>query len=365
MTAHDLSGRAPLIIDSSDSSIEEVRADEQGVHPAPAMRDESKADLSHEDLDGLQSSLEQHLEALVQVLASRGPSQNLDDDEQELSSARDTPGLNSEESSYEAIPKFLHQADESLAARRSRLNPRVYGFIAGVGLSVAVGGAMAFALGTSEPGDAASESVVLAERPLPLNPGASLESANLVPRTGLNTGDVLHSEGFAAVSDVLSEESSKSDHGSKTVAARDEIPEGPEKPSDEQADLGSPNELAHPQNSAETTNFETTVSVAPAAEEQTPVANTNAAEELDVNGDVPQPGQARTARVIDYVNMRAGPNSREPILAIVPEGSAVEVVRCTHWCEVIFAGRSGWIYKNYIDVANVSGLSEEDATKYN
>jgi hypothetical protein len=56
----------------------------------------------------------------------------------------------------------------------------------------------------------------------------------------------------------------------------------------------------------------------------------------------------RIARAIMHVNMRAGPSNDQAVVMRIPEGSTLEVVKCHQWCEVIFAGRRGWVYQGFI-----------------
>ena len=56
----------------------------------------------------------------------------------------------------------------------------------------------------------------------------------------------------------------------------------------------------------------------------------------------------RIARAIMHVNMRAGPSNDQAVVMRIPEGSQLEVVTCHQWCEVIFAGRRGWVYQGFI-----------------
>ncbi len=56
----------------------------------------------------------------------------------------------------------------------------------------------------------------------------------------------------------------------------------------------------------------------------------------------------RIARAIIQVNMRAGPSNDKAVVMRIPEGSPLEVVKCHHWCEVIFASQRGWVYKGFI-----------------
>jgi hypothetical protein len=60
------------------------------------------------------------------------------------------------------------------------------------------------------------------------------------------------------------------------------------------------------------------------------------------------PAAMRIARVISHVNMRAGPSNGQAVLATIPRGRPVEVIHCRQWCEVIFAGQRGWVYKDFI-----------------
>jgi SH3-like domain-containing protein len=56
----------------------------------------------------------------------------------------------------------------------------------------------------------------------------------------------------------------------------------------------------------------------------------------------------REARVTKYVNLRSGPNDESKIVAVVPAKAQVSVLDCKAWCEVVFDGKKGWIYKRFI-----------------
>jgi hypothetical protein len=60
------------------------------------------------------------------------------------------------------------------------------------------------------------------------------------------------------------------------------------------------------------------------------------------------PPAIRFARVVSDANMRAGPSNGQSVLATISRGSPVEVINCRQWCEVIFAGQRGWVYKSFI-----------------
>ncbi len=54
------------------------------------------------------------------------------------------------------------------------------------------------------------------------------------------------------------------------------------------------------------------------------------------------------ATATTWVNMRAGPDNAATVIAVVGQGATVEVLRCNYWCEVIFNGRTGWIYQDFL-----------------
>jgi hypothetical protein len=64
---------------------------------------------------------------------------------------------------------------------------------------------------------------------------------------------------------------------------------------------------------------------------------------------------ARIARVASDVRLRAGPSNGDVVLATVPGGRLVEVIGCRAWCEVIFSGQRGWVYKGFIGPSAIPG----------
>ena len=56
----------------------------------------------------------------------------------------------------------------------------------------------------------------------------------------------------------------------------------------------------------------------------------------------------RTAPVTTDVNMRARPSNGAAVIQVVPGKSTVEVIDCHYWCEVVYEGRRGWIYKGFV-----------------
>ena len=56
----------------------------------------------------------------------------------------------------------------------------------------------------------------------------------------------------------------------------------------------------------------------------------------------------RTAPVTTDVNLRARPENGAAVILVVPGKSTVEVIGCDYWCEVVYEGQRGWIYKGFV-----------------
>lgn len=57
----------------------------------------------------------------------------------------------------------------------------------------------------------------------------------------------------------------------------------------------------------------------------------------------------RTATIASAVNMRARGAKGSRVLGVIPQGATVGLVDCDGWCEVIYDGRRGFIYKSFIE----------------
>jgi hypothetical protein len=79
----------------------------------------------------------------------------------------------------------------------------------------------------------------------------------------------------------------------------------------------------------------------PDADKTDQAAETPAAEEK-----VASAGRAgRTARA---VTMRARPSSRGGVLGTVPGSADVQVVSCDQWCEIVYKGKRGFVYRSFL-----------------
>ncbi len=57
---------------------------------------------------------------------------------------------------------------------------------------------------------------------------------------------------------------------------------------------------------------------------------------------------ARAVRTLRAVTMRARPNDRGNALTTVPGRTEVQVVSCDRWCEVIYKGKRGFVFRRFL-----------------
>ena len=57
---------------------------------------------------------------------------------------------------------------------------------------------------------------------------------------------------------------------------------------------------------------------------------------------------AGTGRILRAVTMRSGPKKNAAAIVTVPAKTSVQVMSCKKWCQIIYNGKTGWIYKSYI-----------------
>jgi uncharacterized protein YraI len=54
------------------------------------------------------------------------------------------------------------------------------------------------------------------------------------------------------------------------------------------------------------------------------------------------------AQATGNVNMRTGPGTSYGIITTIPAGAPIQLLGCPGWCQVIYAGRQGWVSSNYV-----------------
>ncbi|MDR7033078.1 SH3 domain-containing protein [Mesorhizobium sp. BE184] len=104
--------------------------------------------------------------------------------------------------------------------------------------------------------------------------------------------------------------------------------------SSDKGDAGQAAEkLAHP-DGAETAAIPTPRPKTPAKQ-----ANTEKAE-AETDG--------KSGQILRGVTMRSGPKKGASAIGTIPAKTSVEVLSCNQWCQVIYKGKRGWIYKSFV-----------------
>jgi hypothetical protein len=84
----------------------------------------------------------------------------------------------------------------------------------------------------------------------------------------------------------------------------------------------------------------------PAPDPQAPEAQASAGD--DATPKPQQASAASTGRILRAVTMRAGPKQKAAAMVTVPAKTSVQVISCKKWCQIVYNGKRGWIYKTYI-----------------
>ncbi|MHA6686189.1 SH3 domain-containing protein [Mesorhizobium sp. A556] len=69
--------------------------------------------------------------------------------------------------------------------------------------------------------------------------------------------------------------------------------------------------------------------------------------------DEPQPastggGEAAPGHILRGVTMRSGPKKGAAAIGTIPAKTAVQIVDCKRWCEILYNGKRGWVYKTFV-----------------
>ncbi|MER8509890.1 SH3 domain-containing protein [Mesorhizobium sp. M0220] len=57
---------------------------------------------------------------------------------------------------------------------------------------------------------------------------------------------------------------------------------------------------------------------------------------------------AGTGRILRSVTMRTGPKKNAAAILTVPAKTSVQVMSCKQWCQIVYNGKRGWVYKSYV-----------------
>ncbi|RRI03054.1 SH3 domain-containing protein [Mesorhizobium tamadayense] len=83
----------------------------------------------------------------------------------------------------------------------------------------------------------------------------------------------------------------------------------------------------------------------PQVPEDQPAATGDAAQ------DKPKPQKVSAGangRILRAVTMRTGPKKGAAAIITLPAKSSVQVMSCKKWCEIVYNGKHGWVYKSYV-----------------
>ncbi|TKT75467.1 SH3 domain-containing protein [Aquamicrobium sp. LC103] len=64
------------------------------------------------------------------------------------------------------------------------------------------------------------------------------------------------------------------------------------------------------------------------------------------------------ATVGRYVNLRSGPADEAEVLLVVPANAVIEAARDCNWCEAVYQGRRGYIYRSFISYPDQASAGE-------
>jgi hypothetical protein len=57
---------------------------------------------------------------------------------------------------------------------------------------------------------------------------------------------------------------------------------------------------------------------------------------------------AETGRILRAVTMRTGPKKNAAAIVTIPAKTSVQVMGCKQWCQIVYNGKRGWVYKSFV-----------------
>jgi hypothetical protein len=79
-----------------------------------------------------------------------------------------------------------------------------------------------------------------------------------------------------------------------------------------------------------------------------PFAKMDAKPAEDGDPDQKVASAARASSAVRAVTMRTKPSSRGGAIGTVPAKASVEVVSCAKWCEIVYKGKRGFVYRSFL-----------------
>jgi hypothetical protein len=99
--------------------------------------------------------------------------------------------------------------------------------------------------------------------------------------------------------------------------------------------------------SAAGNNADAQTAAIPEVKPQAPDADPAAAGD-DTAAKPKQASAGANGRILRPVTMRAGPKKGAAAILTVPAKAPVQVMNCKQWCEIVYNGKHGWVYKSYV-----------------
>ncbi|MER9170479.1 SH3 domain-containing protein [Mesorhizobium australicum] len=84
----------------------------------------------------------------------------------------------------------------------------------------------------------------------------------------------------------------------------------------------------------------------PQAPEQQPAATDDAGSKAKANPR--KVTAAGNGRILRAVTMRSAPKKGATPIGTVPARTSVQLMGCKKWCEIVYNGKHGWVYKSYV-----------------
>ncbi|UVC17146.1 SH3 domain-containing protein [Mesorhizobium onobrychidis] len=84
----------------------------------------------------------------------------------------------------------------------------------------------------------------------------------------------------------------------------------------------------------------------PTPKPEEPAATQNDGTQAKV--EAKQASAADTGRILRGVTMRTGPKNSAAAIVTIPAKTSVQVMGCKKWCQVVYNGKRGWIYKSFV-----------------
>ena len=72
------------------------------------------------------------------------------------------------------------------------------------------------------------------------------------------------------------------------------------------------------------------------------------ADAATANDPISLVARARPAQMGKAANMRSRPKSGSSVVMVVPQSATVQLVGCKVWCEIVYKGRRGYVYKDFL-----------------